>query len=62
VHHLLVFNNVLNQTSFVVKKGLIKYEKTNGITPMRTCVDNVHPRLLAKMKFVLNERAMTKFF
>jgi len=62
VHHLLVFNNVLSQSNFVVKKGFIKYGKTNGITPMRTCVDIVHPRLLAKMKFVLNERAVTKFF
>jgi hypothetical protein len=29
---------------------------------MRTRVDNVHPRLLVKMKFVLIKRAVTKFF
>jgi hypothetical protein len=29
---------------------------------MKTHVDNVHPRLLAKRKFVLNERAMVMLF
>jgi hypothetical protein len=42
------FGNILNQYNYVIKKGLIKYGKTNGITPMRTHVDNVHPCLLAK--------------
>jgi hypothetical protein len=29
---------------------------------MKTRIDNVHPCLIAKMKFLQNERAVTKFF
>ncbi len=54
--------NVLNNFSFIVKKGLIKYGKFNDITPMRTHVDNVHLHLLAKRKSILSEKAMVKLF
>ncbi len=37
-------NDVLAQGS-IVYKGLIKYNKTNGITPMTTHVQTAHPRL-----------------
>jgi homoserine kinase len=44
--------------NYAIKKGFIKYEKNNGIIPMKTHVDNVHPCLFTKRKFVLSERAM----
>ncbi len=34
----------------------------NGITLMRTHVDNVHPHLLTKRKSILNERVVVKLF
>jgi hypothetical protein len=36
--------------SSVLKKGLSKYDKINGITPMKTHVDYVHPKLFIQRK------------
>lgn len=55
-------SNILNQSNSNIKKGLIKYSKTNGITLMKTHIDNGHPHLLAKRKIVLSEKAITKLF
>ncbi len=43
-----VVGNTLNQLSFILRKGLIKYNKTNGITPMKTHIDYAHPCLVVK--------------
>jgi len=51
----------LNKSTFIVKKGFIKYGETNGITPMKTHVDNVHLHLLIKRKSILNEKVVVKF-
>jgi hypothetical protein len=51
-----VAGNVLSQ-SFVLKKGLIKYNKINGIIPMKTRVDSIHPWLLAQRESQLAEKA-----
>ncbi len=40
------FINILDQSS-IVKNDHITYSKTNGITPMKTHVDNVHYHLVA---------------
>jgi hypothetical protein len=53
--------NILNQ-SFVLRKGLIKYNKTNNITPMKTHIDVAHARLVAKRKLKLTTIATTKQF
>ncbi len=45
----------------LLEKDLIKYGKTNGITPMKTHVDNVHLHLLTKRNSILSERALAKF-
>jgi hypothetical protein len=37
-------STILSQ-SFVFRKGLIKYNKINGITPMKIHIDTMHPRL-----------------
>jgi hypothetical protein len=50
----------LNQSSSVDRKGFITYGKNNGITLMKTHVDNVHLHLFAKRKYVLSEKAMVK--
>jgi len=54
------YSNILNQSSSIVRKNFTKYGKTNGITLMKTHVDNVHLHLLTKRKYVLSERAMVK--
>jgi hypothetical protein len=41
-------SNILNQYSSIVRKNFTKYGKTNGITLMKTHVDNVHLHLLTK--------------
>jgi len=51
-----VVNNVLSQ-SFVLKKGLIKYNKINGIIPMKTHLDSIHPWLFAQRKLQLAKKA-----
>jgi hypothetical protein len=51
-----VAGNVLSQ-SFVLRKGLIKYNKINGIIPMKTHVDSIHPWLFAQRKSQLVEKA-----
>jgi hypothetical protein len=49
-------NYVLSQ-SFVLRKGLIKYNKINGIIPMKTHVDSIHPWLFAQRKSQLAKKA-----
>ncbi len=57
------FGNILNQSS-IIRKGHIKYSKTNGITPMKTHVDNVHYHLVVLKKLYILEFlfSFTKFF
>jgi hypothetical protein len=47
------------QTS-IAKKCFIKYNKTNGITTMKTHFDNFHSCLHVKKKSILSEKAMAK--
>jgi hypothetical protein len=49
-------SNVLSQ-SFVLRKGLIKYNKINGIIPMKTNVDSIHPWLFVQRKSQLAKKA-----
>ncbi len=56
------YGNILNQSNSIIRKGLIKYSKTNGITIMKTHIDNVHLHLFAKRKIILSEKAITKVF
>jgi hypothetical protein len=51
-----VVGNVLSQ-SFVLKKGLIKYNKINGIIPMKNDVDSIHPSLFAQRKSQFGKKA-----
>jgi hypothetical protein len=44
--------NIPNQ-SFVSRKGLIKYNKANDITPMKTHIDATHACLVVKRKLKL---------
>jgi hypothetical protein len=53
--------NTFNQ-SFVLCKGLIKYNKMNDITPMKTCIEGAQNRLLAKRKLKLINIATTNHF
>jgi hypothetical protein len=39
----------------ILQKGLIKYGKINGITPMRTHVQSMHPKLVACKKLAIVE-------
>ncbi len=39
-----------------MRKGLIKYNKINGIIPMKTHVDSIHPWLFAQRKSQLAEK------
>ncbi len=36
--------------AYTLKKGLIKYNKINGITPMKIYVGSTHPKLVASKK------------
>ncbi len=38
---------------FTLRKGFIKYDKINGITPMKTHVEFVHPKLVACKKLTI---------
>jgi hypothetical protein len=40
-------------------KGLIKYNKTIGITPMKTHVEITHPKLWAHRKQICSEKVGT---
>jgi len=43
-----------------LRKGLIKYGKINGITPIRTHVESTHPKLVARRKLtIIKELVMT---
>ncbi len=52
--------NTLNHLSYVLHKGLIKYNNTNDITPMKTHIDVAHVRLLAKRKLRQTNITTTK--
>jgi len=41
---------IISSQSFVLKKGLIKYNHINGIIPMKIHVDILHPKLFALRK------------
>jgi hypothetical protein len=56
-----VIGSILNQFSYILRKGLIKYNKTNGITLMKTHIDYAHPCLVAKRKLQLTNKFMVKF-
>jgi len=47
--------NVLSQ-SFVLRKGLIKYNKINGNSPTKIHVDSIHPKLFAQRKSQLAKK------
>ncbi len=36
--------------AYTLRKGLIKYNKTNGITSMKNHVDSAHPKLVGLKK------------
>jgi hypothetical protein len=40
-------------------KGLIKYNKTNGTTPMKTHVETTHPKLWTQRKQICSEKVVT---
>jgi hypothetical protein len=40
-------------------KGLIKYNKSNGIIPMKTHVEITHPKLWAQRKHIYSEKVVT---
>ncbi len=42
----------------ILRKGLNKYNKINGITPTKTHVDFAHPKLFVQRKSQLVEKAM----
>jgi len=42
---------------FTLQKGLIKYGKINGITPMKTHVESMHPKLVAHKKLAIIEKS-----
>jgi len=41
---------------FILRKGLIKYGKINGITPMSTHVEFAHPKLVIRKKLVIAKK------
>jgi hypothetical protein len=41
-----------------LQKGLIKYSKINGITPMRTHVESTHPKLVACKKLAITKELL----
>jgi hypothetical protein len=43
-------DNVLIKSCYILRKGFIKYNKCNGVTPMKTHIDCVHPKLLTTRK------------
>jgi hypothetical protein len=51
--------HVFNQ-NFVLCKALIKYNKANDITPMKTHIDGAHAHLVAKIKLKLIVIVTTK--
>ncbi len=52
--------NILNHLNYVLHKGLIKYNNTNGITPMKTHNVVAHVRLLPKRKLKQTNTTTTK--
>ncbi len=43
----------ISKQSFVLCKGLVKYNTINNITPMKTHIDGAHVHLVAKRKLKL---------
>jgi phytoene dehydrogenase-like protein len=58
VYKLEKTSNIILSQSFVLKKGLIKYNKINGLTPMKTHVDIAHPRFFVLRKTQLVKKAI----
>lgn len=54
-----VVANILNK-GFSLCKGLIKYNKANGVTPIKTHVDSAHFCLVVKRKLILIKKSMVK--
>ncbi len=50
--------NIILSQNFVLEKGLIKYNKINGLTHMKTHVDIAHPRLFVLRKTQLVKKAI----
>jgi hypothetical protein len=44
------FQKQKKRKSFILKRSLNKYNKINGITPMKTHVDFVRPKLFVRGK------------
>ncbi len=40
---------------YTLRKGLIKYGKINGITPMKTHVEFAHPKLVARKNLTITK-------
>jgi len=47
--------NVLTKSCYILKKGFIKYNKCNGVIPIKTHIDCVHPKLLVTKRKQLIE-------
>jgi hypothetical protein len=48
-----IIGNILHQS--FIRKGFIKCNKANGVTPMKTHVDLAHSCLVTKRKLILIE-------
>lgn len=55
-----VIGNILNQPSSIVKKRLIKYLNTNGITPMKRYIESTNLHLVANFFLQLIKNSMVK--
>jgi hypothetical protein len=53
-------NNISNifVPRFYFEKNLIKYNKYNGIIPMKNCVVTTHPKLFTQRKSQLAKKAI----
>jgi hypothetical protein len=38
--------NIITKSCFIIRKGLTKYNKCNGVMPMKTHIDSMHTKLL----------------
>jgi len=50
VYKLQKTSNIVLSQSSILRKGLIKYNKINGVISMKINVDTAHPRLFALRK------------
>jgi hypothetical protein len=44
---------------FTLQKGLIKYGKINGITPMKAHVESTHPKLVVCKQLAITKELVT---